>query len=83
MTGDSITIPPQFSAAESADFLADVIAGLSSNPRTIPSKYFYDDRGAALFPKLCELREYYVPRTEIDILVGSGAKLALQFGTHS
>jgi len=55
MTGDSITAPPQVSAPESADFLADVIAGLSSNPRTIPCKYFYDARGAALFQKICEL----------------------------
>jgi dimethylhistidine N-methyltransferase len=82
MTGDSITAPPQFSAAESADFLADVIAGLSSNPRTIPSKYFYDDRGAALFQKICELPEYYVTRTEIDILDRSRADIASQLGAN-
>ena len=80
MTGDSITAPPQFSAAESADFLADVIAGLSSNPRTIPCKYFYDERGAALFQKICELPEYYVTRTEIDILDRSRADIASQLG---
>jgi hypothetical protein len=48
MAGNSIIAPPQVSAPESADFLTDVIAGLSSNPRTIPCKYFYDKRGAAL-----------------------------------
>src|SRR6478609_9189002 len=80
MTGDSITAPPQFSAAESADFLADVIAGLSSNPRTIPCKYFYDERGAALFQKICELPEYYVTRTEIDILDRSRADIASRLG---
>src|SRR5260370_4853216 len=82
MTGDSITAPPQVSAPESADFLADVIAGLSSNPRTIPSKYFYDERGAALFQKICELPEYYVTRTEIYILDRSRADIASQLG-HS
>ena len=82
MTGDSITAPPQFSAAESADFLADVIAGLSSNPRTIPCKYFYDERGAALFQKICELPEYYVTRTEIDILDRSRADIASQLGPN-
>src|SRR5678815_4449159 len=82
MTGDSITAPPQVSAPESANFLADVIAGLSSNPRTIPSKYFYDDRGAALFQKICELPEYYVTRTEIDILDRSRADIASQLGAN-
>src|SRR5438045_7162681 len=80
MTGDSITAPPQVSAPESADFLADVIAGLSSNPRTIPCKYFYDERGAALFQKICELPEYYVTRTEIDILDRSRADIASELG---
>jgi dimethylhistidine N-methyltransferase len=80
MTGDSITATPQVSAPESTDFLADVIAGLSSNPRTIPCKYFYDERGAALFQKICELPEYYVTRTEIDILDRHRADIALQLG---
>ena len=82
MTGDSITAPPQVSAPESSDFLADVIAGLSSSPRMIPSKYFYDERGAALFQKICELPEYYVTRTEIDILDRSRADIASQLGPN-
>src|SRR6516165_1116989 len=82
MTGDSITAPPQVSAPESAEFLADVIAGLSSNLRTIPSKYFYDERGAGLFQKICELPEYYVTRTEIDILDRSRADIASQLGPN-
>jgi L-histidine Nalpha-methyltransferase len=82
MTGDSITAPPQVSAPESAEFLADVIAGLSSNPRTIPYKYFYDDHGAAFFQKICELPEYYVTRTEIDILDRSRADIASQLGPN-
>src|ERR1043166_237116 len=80
MTGDSVTAPPQVSAPESADFLADVIAGLLSNPRTIPCKYFYDERGAALFQKICELPEYYVTRAEIDILDRCRADIASQLG---
>ena len=66
MAGDSLTAPQQISTLESSDFLADVIAGLSSNPRTLPCKYFYDERGAMLFQKICELPEYYITRTEID-----------------
>src|SRR5262249_3050102 len=80
MIGDSITALPQVSAPESAEFLADVITGLSSNPRTVPCKYFYDEHGAALFQKICELPEYYVTRTEIDILDRSRADIASQLG---
>jgi L-histidine Nalpha-methyltransferase len=82
MTADSITVLPHVSAPESAEFLADVIAGLSSNPRTIPCKYFYDEQGAALFQKICELPEYYVTRTEIDILERSRADIASQVGAN-
>src|SRR5207253_2728397 len=39
MSGDCLTAP-QISAPESSDFLADVVAGLSSSPRTLPYKYF-------------------------------------------
>src|SRR5215475_3699014 len=80
MIGDSITALPQVSAPESAEFLADVITGLSSNPRTLPCKYFYDEHGAALFQKICELPEYYVTRTEIDILDRHRAEIASQLG---
>src|SRR6476659_11244913 len=82
MTRHSITPPRQISAPELADFLADVIAGLSSDPRTIPCKYFYDERGAALFQKICELPEYYVTRTEIDILDRCRADIASQLGPN-
>jgi dimethylhistidine N-methyltransferase len=82
MTGDSLTAPQQISAPESSDFLSDVIAGLSSNPRTIPCKYFYDERGAALFQKICELPEYYITRTEIDILERNRADIASQLGPN-
>ena len=82
MTGDSITAPPQVCAPESAEFLADIIAGLSSNPPMIPCKYFYDAHGAALFQNICELPEYYVTRTEIDILDRSRADIASQLGPN-
>src|SRR5437773_11428129 len=82
MTGDSLAAPQQMSATESPDFLADVIAGLSSNPPTLPCKYFYDERGAALFQKICELPEYYITRTEIDILDRNRAEIASQLGPN-
>lgn len=52
----------------SAEFAADVHAGLSRTPKRLPSKYFYDARGSALFERICEQPEYYLTRTELAIL---------------
>src|SRR5437660_3224094 len=82
MAGDSLTAPQQISTLESSDFLADVVAGLSNNPRTLPCKYFYDERGAALFQKICELPEYYITRTEIDILDRNRTEIASHLGPN-
>jgi dimethylhistidine N-methyltransferase len=65
-----------------SDFLVEVIAGLSNQPRTLPCKYFYDERGAALFQKICEVPEYYVTRTELQILRLQGAPIAAALGTQ-
>lgn len=68
------------SEAGTSDFLVDVITGLSQKPRTLPCKYFYDARGAQLFQKICELPEYYITRTEIEILERHGAEIAAELG---
>ncbi|MFK0733004.1 MAG: L-histidine N(alpha)-methyltransferase [Gloeotrichia echinulata GP01] len=46
----------------------DVIEGLTKTPKSLPAKYFYDDRGSELFERICELPEYYPTRTEALIL---------------
>lgn len=45
----------------------DVIEGLSGQPKSLPPKYFYDERGSQLFEQICELPEYYPTRTEMAI----------------
>ncbi|HEY4376773.1 MAG TPA: L-histidine N(alpha)-methyltransferase, partial [Acidimicrobiales bacterium] len=47
---------------------ADVIAGLTDHPRTLPPKWFYDDRGSELFDQITRLPEYYPTRREREIL---------------
>jgi dimethylhistidine N-methyltransferase len=59
--------------------------GLSSRPPTLPPKLFYDAEGSRLFEKITRLPEYYLSRTELQILrtylpqmadlVGAGAKV--------
>jgi L-histidine Nalpha-methyltransferase len=50
------------------DSLDEVIAGLSAEPRVLPSKLLYDDRGSELFDQITELDEYYPTRTEKGLL---------------
>lgn len=50
------------------EFLNDVINGLTQQQKALPCKYFYDDKGAALFEQITTLQEYYVTRTELSIL---------------
>jgi L-histidine N-alpha-methyltransferase len=61
-----------------ASFKKDVIAGLRSTPKRIPSKYFYDERGAKLFEDITELPEYYLTRTEINIFKACLPEIATQ-----
>jgi dimethylhistidine N-methyltransferase len=51
-----------------ADLAVEAIRGLSSSPKTLPCKLFYDKRGSELFEAICKLPEYYPTRTEVGIL---------------
>jgi L-histidine N-alpha-methyltransferase len=49
---------------------ADVVSGLSepTGRRTLPPKWFYDERGSQLFDDITRLSEYYPTRCERSIL---------------
>ena len=49
-------------------FKQDVLQGLSQDQKTLPCKYFYDERGSQLFEEITKLEEYYPTRTELEIL---------------
>ena len=49
--------------------LTELRQALSRDPREIPCKYLYDDRGSALFEQITRLPEYYPTRTERALLV--------------
>ena len=61
-------------------FLRDVIHGLSRPQKTLPCKYFYDAIGSTLFDDICELDEYYLTRTELQILRAHAAEMAEAIG---
>ncbi len=56
------------SAIAASDSGSDVIQGLRQTPKTLPCRYFYDDRGSELFEQITDLPEYYPTRTEQSIL---------------
>jgi dimethylhistidine N-methyltransferase len=60
----------------SGGFMHDVIVGLSSSPKRLSPKYFYDREGSLLFDAICDLPEYYVTRTELSILEKNGSEIA-------
>ena len=52
---------------EPSQFAADVLRGLSSSPKELSSKYFYDDEGSRLFQQIMKLPEYYLTDCELEI----------------
>jgi L-histidine Nalpha-methyltransferase len=58
-----------------ADLAQDVRAGLSTVPKELPPKYFYDERGSRLFEDITSLPEYYPTRAEQEILDRVGSEI--------
>ncbi len=62
------TSPAIARAAEGARATAQVGAGLAREQKELPSRFFYDARGSALFERITALEEYYPTRCEREIL---------------
>lgn len=60
------------------DLLSEIIAGLSKDKKTLPSKLFYDEKGSKLFDKICRLQEYYPTRTESVLMKNNIKDIAAQ-----
>jgi dimethylhistidine N-methyltransferase len=54
------------------EFASDVCYYLSLHPRQLPSRYFYDDLGSALFDAICRLPWYRITRAETRLLAEHG-----------
>jgi L-histidine N-alpha-methyltransferase len=53
----------------------DVREGLTSSPRYLPPKYFYDSHGSWLFDRICQTDEYYLTRAEASLLEQHGDEI--------
>ncbi|WEH38360.1 L-histidine N(alpha)-methyltransferase [Streptomyces sp. AM 2-1-1] len=69
--------------ATDAALRADVLAGLTRRPKTLPPKWFYDARGSELFEEITRLPEYYPTRAEREILVAHAADIAAASGART
>jgi dimethylhistidine N-methyltransferase len=61
----------------------DVLNGLQQPQKRLSPTYFYDERGSQLFDEICELPEYYITRTETQILEWHAAEIAERIGPNA
>jgi L-histidine N-alpha-methyltransferase len=73
-------LPPDFL---SEALRADVRRGLTSNPKWLPPKWFYDEQGSALFEEITRLPEYYPTRAEREILASRAGEIAAFSGADT
>ena len=71
------TKPPEFKT----QFAEDVFKGLTSYPKKISSKYFYDDKGDELFQQIMDLPEYYLTGKEYQILMRNREEIGDAFAS--
>ena len=60
-------------------FLADIVDGLTRSPKTLPSMYFYNKAGSKLFQTIMQLPEYYLTKSEYEILDTQSAAIYNDF----
>jgi L-histidine N-alpha-methyltransferase len=59
---------------------SDVRLGLTADPKELPPKWFYDERGSELFEQITRLPEYYPTRAEREILAARAGEIAAATG---
>ena len=69
------TIFPGHPMRATDPLLAEIQAGLASEPKRLPPALFYDERGSAIFEQITLEPEYYVTRAEAEILERHGADI--------
>jgi L-histidine N-alpha-methyltransferase len=58
----------------------DALTGLTATPKTLPPRWFYDERGSELFDEITRLPEYYLTRAERSVLQAHAADVAAATG---
>lgn len=58
----------------------EILTGLRARPKRLSPKFFYDERGSALFDAICDQPEYYPTRTELEIMQSHAPDMAAAVG---
>jgi len=73
--------PSTIPAPSRTDALTNgVLEGMRKHPRQLSPVWFYDELGSFLFDSICELPEYYLTRTEAQIMRTHAADMAHHIG---
>ena len=73
--------PSTIHAPSKTDALTDgVLEGMRKHPRQLSPVWFYDELGSFLFDNICELPEYYLTRTELQIMRQHAPDMAHHIG---
>jgi dimethylhistidine N-methyltransferase len=67
-------------AVDRDNLRADVLAGLTARPKSIPPKYFYDEQGCRLFESICQQTEYTLTRAEQALMASRLPEIAAAIG---
>ena len=59
------------------------LEGLRKTPKQLSPVWFYDEEGSTLFDSICELPEYYLTRTEMQIMTQHAAEMARCIGPQA
>ncbi|PWJ42580.1 L-histidine N(alpha)-methyltransferase [Sediminitomix flava] len=55
-----------------SEFGKEVLEGFSQSPKSISSKFFYNDKGSQIFREIMDMPEYYLTNCEFEILQNKG-----------
>ena len=80
MSGYTVLEPAAVAPDPRQKFALDVLMGLSSRQKYLPSKYFYDDEGSRIFEEIMATPEYYPTRVETAVLTANRAAIARAIG---
>jgi dimethylhistidine N-methyltransferase len=75
VSSDRLTVRRLSREGADVSFAEDARRGLTSDPKSLPPKYFYDALGSQLFEAICLLPEYYLTRAEGEIFERRAAEI--------
>lgn len=79
ITEDRLTVTGTERKHEISAFADAVREGLTGTPKTLPCAYLYDETGSLIFEEICQVPEYYLTRSEREILLTRSDEIAALF----